>query len=390
METIPEEFRWYWRVFSEELSKRFPPNRNPNMTIKLLPDAPTSIKSKPYPRSKAEGKIEEDWIKQEKDLGCIEEGASEYVSPVFFIGKKGTNEKHVIIDYRRLNAWMVKDHNPIPGIQEAMERLQGNTLFSKFDIWHGYNNIWLAKEDKHKVAIQMHHGTYIPQVWYFGMCNAPPFFQRTIRTNFTPFLEQYRDNAGQYMDNWWMATKDDEEGVALHKKMIHAFLATCKEKSYFLKASKCEIMRPQITLLGWLVTGEGLKIDPSKVTGISEWPRMLTSVKQVRKTLGILGYQQPFIQGFVQIARPITELTKKSKPFKWTNKCQEALETLIQMVTSAPVLVFPDLEQPFELKVDVSTFAVGAILFQRDNQGRKRDVGYFSKALNPAEHNYNI
>jgi hypothetical protein len=101
-----------------------------------------------------------------------------------------------------------------------------------------------------------------------------------MRTDFAPFLEQYRDNTGQYMDDWWMATKDDEEGVALHKKMIHTFLATCKEKSYFLKASKCEIMQPQITLLGWLVTGEGLKIDLSKVTGISEWPHMLTSVKQ--------------------------------------------------------------------------------------------------------------
>jgi hypothetical protein len=211
-----------------------------------------------------------------------------------------------------------------------------------------------------------------------------------MRTDFALFLEQYRDNAGQYMDDWWMATKDDEEGVALHKKMIHAFLATCKEKSYFLKASKCEIMRPQITLLGWLVTGEGLKIDLSKVTGILEWPHTLTSVKQVRKTLGILGYQRPFIRGFAQITRPITELTKKSKPFEWTNECREALEMLIQMVTSTPVLAFLDLEQPFELEVDVSAFAVGAILFQRDDQGRKCDVGYFSKALNPAECNYNI
>jgi hypothetical protein len=307
------------------------------MTIKLLPNAPTSIRCKLYPRSKAEGKVEEAWIKQEKDLGRIIEGPSEYVSPIFFIGKKGTNEKCVIIDYRRLNEWTVKDHNPIPGIQEAMERLQGNVLFSKFDIWHGYNNIWLAEEDKHKAAIQTHHRTYIPQVLYFGMCNAPPFFQRTMRNDFAPFLEQYRDNAGQYMDDWWMATKDNEAGIALHKEMIHTFLATCKEKSYFLKASKCEIMQPQITLLGWLVTREGLKIDSSKVTGISEWPCMLTSVKQVRKMLGVLGYQCPFIQEFAQIARPIMELTKKSKPFEWTTECQDTLETLIQMVTSAPV-----------------------------------------------------
>jgi len=83
------------------------------------------------------------------------------------------------------------------------------------------------------------------------------------------------------MDDWWIAMTDDTEGRALHTEAIHAFLATCKEKSYFLKPSKCEIMQPQITLLGWLVTGEGLCIDPSKVTGISEWPRTLTSVRQV-------------------------------------------------------------------------------------------------------------
>jgi len=130
----------------------------------------------------------------------------------------------------------------MPRIQEAMEKLQGKTLFSKFDICHGYNNICLAKEDRHKAAIQTRHGTYIPEVMYFGMCNAPAFFQRTMRKDFAPFLEQYKEDAGQYMDDWWIATTDDTEGRALHEKAIHAFLLTCEEKSYFLKVSKCEIM----------------------------------------------------------------------------------------------------------------------------------------------------
>jgi hypothetical protein len=176
------------------------------------------------------------------------------------------------------------------GIRVAMERLQGKMLFSKFDIWHGYNNIWLADEDKHKVAIQTRYGIYIPNVMYFGMCNAPAFLQRRMQKDFGPFLEQYRENVDQYMDDWWIATNDDEAGWALHVQGIHNFLGTCKKHSYFLKASKCKIMQLQITLLGWLVTGEGLRIDPSKVTGISKWPRMLTSVKQVHKTLGVLGY----------------------------------------------------------------------------------------------------
>jgi hypothetical protein len=63
----------------------------------------------------------------------------------------------------------------------------------------------------------------------------------------------------------------------------------------------------------------------------------------------------------------------------------DALEKLINIVTSEPVLACPDLDKPFELEVDASAYAVGAILFQRDENNQRRDVGYFSKALNPAE-----
>ena len=61
------------------------------------------------------------------------------------------------------------------------------------------------------------------------------------------------------------------------------------------------------------------------------------------------------------------------------------MKTLIGLVTSASILAYPDLKQPFELEVDTSAFTVGAILFQRDAEGYKHDVGYFLKALNPAE-----
>jgi hypothetical protein len=90
---------------------------------------------------------------------------------------------------------------------------------------------------------------------------------------------------------------------------------------------------------------------------------MLTSVRQVCKTLGVLGYQRPFIQGFASIAQPIVELTKKGKTFEWTDTCHEALEMLIEKVTNAPILAYLDLEWPFEMEVDASVYVVGAILF---------------------------
>ena len=62
------------------------------------------------------------------------------------------------------------------------------------------------------MAIQTRYGIYIPNVMYFGMCNAPAFLQRRMQKDFGPFLEQYRENVDQYMDDWWIATNDDEAG----------------------------------------------------------------------------------------------------------------------------------------------------------------------------------
>ena len=71
-------------------------------------------------------------------------------------------------------------------------------------------------------------------------------------------------------------------------------------------------------ILGWQVEAEGIRINPSKIMGIKEWPQQLKDVKQVRSMLGVLGYQRPFIKNFAAIAHPLHNLTKKNIPFEWT------------------------------------------------------------------------
>ena len=120
------------------------------------------------------------------------------------------------MDYRKINEWTVRDNNPLPNIREALENFRGKGLFSKFDIRWGYNNIHLKKEDKHKAAFKTNFGTYIPQVMYFSLTNVPPFFQRVMHRDFRELLQQYPENLGNYMNDWWVATDDTEEGVQLH------------------------------------------------------------------------------------------------------------------------------------------------------------------------------
>jgi len=81
----------------------------------------------------------------------------------------------------------------------------------------------------------------------------------------------------------------------------------------------------------------------------------------------------------------MTLLTCKSVPNKvpWNNSAQLAFEKLKAALISAPVLALPDFTQQFELEVDASGFALGAMLLQND-----RLVACESRQLNPAEINY--
>jgi RNase H-like domain found in reverse transcriptase len=110
----------------------------------------------------------------------------------------------------------------------------------------------------------------------------------------------------------------------------------------------------------------------------------------VHSTLGVLGYQQPFIPGFAKIAKPLTDLLKKGQGFKWMDKCTKAVNKLINIITSNPVLYQPNYDKPFVLKVDTSQYTVGAILQQADNLGKLHPVGYYSKALTDTERGYDI
>ena len=106
--------------------------------------------------------------------------------------------------------------------------------------------------------------------------------------------------------------------------------------------------------------------------------------------MGVLGYQRAFIKDFAKIARPLHDLTKKDTIFKWTEECTAALNKLIKAVTLEPVLFQLDFTKQFELEIDASLFAVGAVLFQRDEEGRRCPVSYYSASLNEAERNYDV
>ncbi len=116
-------------------------------------------------------------------------------------------------------------------------------------------------------------GTYIPYVIYFGLKNAPLFFQQMMSHEFQPLIQKYEPYLSNYLDNWIIATPGGKEGSALHRQITHEFLKLLQKLLYFLKLGKCEFEQSSIEFLGWLVTQEGITVNPSKAEGLARWPR---------------------------------------------------------------------------------------------------------------------
>jgi RNase H-like domain found in reverse transcriptase/Reverse transcriptase (RNA-dependent DNA polymerase)/Retroviral aspartyl protease len=383
---IPQEYQWHGKVFSDQQATRFLPSRPEDHAIKLIPGALETISCKVYPLTLAEQEVTKKFLEENEQLGYIEKTDLPWLSLWFFIKKKDGMLRPVQ-DYREVNKWTVRDVYPILRIEQILESLNGKELFTVFDIQMGYNNVLIKKEDRWKAAFKTPYGLYQPKVMFFGLMNSPATFQWTIDWVFWHLRNKYPGMIFVYMDDILIVMTKD---YALHRQVVHEVLEVLEGESFFLKPAKCKFKQESIDYLGIVVTKGTIWIDPTKQDGLAAWPCQLTSVKQVRSTLGVLGYQRPFIHGFAQLARPLTQLLKKDRKFEWTDECTTALNELIKIVTSDPVLHRPNYNLPFTLEVDASQYATGAILYQPNDKGRLCPVGYHSHTLNLAKRGYDV
>ena len=119
------------------------------------------------------------WLREELEKKFIQESKSPYPSPTFLIKKKN-GDYQVVQDYQKLNSYTIPDKTLLLLIFNIIEQLSEKTLFTKFNIRMGYNNIRIKDGDQEKAAFTTPLGQYKPMVISFGLRNAPGTFIRTM------------------------------------------------------------------------------------------------------------------------------------------------------------------------------------------------------------------
>jgi hypothetical protein len=146
--------------------------------------------------------------------------------------------------------------------------------------------------------------------------------------------------------------------------------------------SKCEFWLKQVVFLGHVISKGGISIDPSKVQDVLSWKPPM-SVSDIQSFLGLAGYYRRFIEGFLKIRKPMTKLLEKDKQFEWMPTCEASFQELKKRLTTAPVLMMPDMEKSFSIYCDASDQGLGGAPMQ---DGRM--VAYASRQLRKHEVNY--
>ena len=320
-------------------------------------------------------------IQEMLEQQVIEPSESPWASPIVLVQKKDGGVRFCV-DYRKLNRITKLDEFPLPRIDDTLDLLSGARYFTTLDLASGYWQVAMEPSSKEKTAFTTYSGLYQFKKMPFGLVNAPATFQRLMEVVLAGLA---RTVCLVYLDDILVIGKT----LAEHNANLTKVLDRIQSAGLRLKPKKCQIAREEVEYLGHVVSAEGVGTDPKKLEAVRQYPTP-TDVKTLRSFLGLTSYYRRFVPDFAKIAGPLHALTKKDVSFIWTETCQQSFETLKKLLTSAPVLCFPQFDKPFILETDASGVGLGAVLAQKQEDGSVRPIAYASRSLQPHERNYGI
>ncbi|GKF47974.1 putative nucleotidyltransferase, ribonuclease H, partial [Tanacetum coccineum] len=266
-------------VFPEDLLG-LPPQRQVEFRIDLVPGATPVVKSR-YRPAPSEMQELSGQLQELQDKGFIRPSYSLWGAPVLFMKKKDGSFR-MCIDYRELNKITIKNHYPLPRIDDLFDQLQGACYFSKIYLLSGYHQLRVHEDDIPKTVFRTRYGHFEFTVMPFGLTNAPAVFMDLMNPVCKPYLDNF---VIVFIDDILIYSKMKEE----HEVHLKLVLELLRREKLYAKFSKCEFWLQELHFLGHVVNQSSIHVDPSKIEAVKNW-KALTTPSEVRSFLGLDGY----------------------------------------------------------------------------------------------------
>jgi len=174
-EIVPKKFLRWKKVFGKIESEKMLTRKIWDHAIDLK-ETFKPQKRRIYPLSKNKREEVQSFINNQLRKGYIRLLKFSQTLPVFFVDKKD-GSKRMVMNYCILNDQTMKNNYPLPLITDLIDNMGSKRVFTKMDLWWGFNNVRIKEGDEWKGAFTMYIGSFEPTVMFFGMTNSPATFQ---------------------------------------------------------------------------------------------------------------------------------------------------------------------------------------------------------------------
>ncbi|XP_068246459.1 uncharacterized protein [Palaemon carinicauda] len=191
----------------------------------------------------------------------------------------------------------------------------------------------------------------------FGLTNAPATFQRLVNS-----VIQDLDGTYVYIDDIVVTSDTLDE----HIHRLKALFGRLQEFGLTIHLAKSSFGKGKVKYLGHIIGSGEIVPKDENITAIVEFP-VPRNRKSLLRFLGMTSYYRKFCKNYSIVATPLIDLTSPKNKFLWSSNCQQAFDQLKNILCSNPVLIAPDLVQPFIIQIDACDTGIGAVLMQKNS-----------------------
>ena len=379
LSSIPSEYHNYADVFSKSKADTLPPHRPYDLKINLEEGTSPPLGLN-YSLSPAELATLCKFIGEHLKSSFIHPTNSPYGALILFIKKKN-GQLWLCINFCGLNQIMKKDHYPLPLIADLLDAPWKAHVYTKIDLWHAYHLVHITEGDEPKTAFWTHYRSYEWCVMPFRLTNAPAAFQHFMNNIFADLLDIctviYLDDILIYSNS-----------MSNHNLHVWEALQCLWDNGLYASTEKCESNTTSVEYLGFILSPDGLTMDPTKIQVIQDRPEP-HKVQDIQSFLDFTNFYQQFIYNYSNIIIPLTHLTWKGTLWHFSNNCQNAFTTIKKAFTCAPVITHWVPDTQITVEMDALDYAVAAILSITLSDREIHPIAFYSQTLTTSELNYN-
>ena len=313
-----------------------------------------------------------------------------FVSPAVITVKKDKSIK-IALDSRKLNEATIKRKAQMPNMEELLSRIsrkiseeqEGEIWITKLDFDYAYGQIKLDDQTKNLCIFTVTGGEFTGYYrflkGFYGLADIPTIFQERIDKTL-----EFKHPA--WLDDIIIVTKGT---VEKHETEIKQTMKKLEEAGYRLHPKKCEFFKKEAEWVGHKIDQEGIRPLQDKLEAITKIP-IPKNEKELKSFLGAIQYLSKYIKNLSAQTDILRKLLKKQNEWIWTEEHTATFNNLKKLITQLPGLAHYNSKSENILTTDASTKGLGATLWQKQNDGNLKPIGFASRFLSDTEKKYAI